>query len=196
MADHTKFPEYLRARFGIPLSLSYAALRRFHAKSNTVMVATASIPRELAARGFARVVAWTRGVDTALFRPGCPAALDLPRPVFVYVGRVAAEKSVPAFLDLDLPGTRLLVGDGHLLPEMMRRYQQACLVGHREGDTLARHYASADVLVLPSRTETFGLVILEALTCGVPVAALSVPGPPDVIGDSGAGVLDWDLRTG
>jgi glycosyltransferase involved in cell wall biosynthesis len=193
-AYHTRFPEYLRARFGIPRSLSYAALRRFHAKSSTVMVATASIGRELAARRFARVVTWTRGVDAALFRPGCHPALDLPRPVFLYVGRVAAEKSLPVFLDLDLPGTKLVVGDGYLLPEMMRRYPKACFVGSREGEALVAHYASADVFVLPSRTETFGLVMLEALACGVPVAALPVPGPLDVIGDSGAGALDWDLR--
>jgi glycosyltransferase involved in cell wall biosynthesis len=193
-AYHTKFPEYLQARFGIPLSLGYAWLRRFHAKSSTVMVATETVRRELGMRGFARVVTWTRGVDTALFRPGRTRALDLPRPVFLYVGRVAAEKSLPAFLDLDLPGSKLVVGDGHLLPEMMRRYPAVCFAGRREGEALVRHYASADVFVLPSRTETFGLVMLEALACGLPVAALPVPGPLDVVGDSGAGVLDWDLR--
>jgi glycosyltransferase involved in cell wall biosynthesis len=193
-AYHTRFPEYLRARFGIPTALSYAALRRFHARSSAVMVATESVRRELEMRGFARVVTWTRGVDPALFRPGCTPALRLPRPVFVYVGRVAAEKNLPAFLDLDLPGSKLVVGDGHLLPEMTRRYPAACFVGRHEGEALVRHYAAADVFVLPSRTETFGLVMLEALACGLPVAALPVPGPLDVIGDSGAGVLDWDLR--
>jgi glycosyltransferase involved in cell wall biosynthesis len=193
-AYHTKFPEYLRARFGIPVSLSYAALRRFHAKSSTIMVATETVRRELAARGFARVVTWTRGVDIALFRPGHQPALDLPRPVFLYVGRVAAEKSLPAFLDLDLPGSKLVVGDGHMLPDMMRRYPKVFFVGRQEGEALVRHYASADAFVLPSRTETFGLVMLEALACGLPVAALPVPGPLDVIADSSAGVLDWDLR--
>jgi len=167
-AYNTRFPEYLRARFGFPLALSYAAPRRFHAKASTVVVATASIRRELAARGFARVVTWTRGVDTVLFRPDCSPAVDLPRPVFLYVGRVAAEKSLPVFFDLDLPETKLVVGEGHLLPEMMRRYPQACSGGRREGEALVRHYASADVFVLPSRTETFGLVMLEALACGVP----------------------------
>jgi 1,2-diacylglycerol 3-alpha-glucosyltransferase/glucuronosyltransferase len=193
-AYHTKFPEYLRARFGIPLALGYAALRRFHAKSSTVMVATESVRRELGARGFARVVTWTRGVDIALFRPGHRPAIELPHPVFLYVGRVAAEKDLPVFLDLDLPGSKLVVGDGHLLPEMMRRYPEVCFAGRREGEALVRHYAAADVFVLPSRTETFGLVMLEALACGLPVAALPVPGPLDVIADSSAGVLDWDLR--
>lgn len=193
-AYHTKYPEYLRARFGIPLSWGYAALRRFHARSSAVMVATETVRRELATRGFERVVTWTRGVDVALFRPGCTPALDLPQPVFLYVGRVAAEKSLPVFLDLDLPGSKLVVGDGHQLPEMKRRYPQVRFAGRQEGETLIRHYASADVFVLPSRTETFGLVLLEALACGLPVAALPVPGPLDVIADSGAGVLDWDLR--
>ena len=114
--------------------------------------------------------------------------------MFLYVGRVAAEKNLPAFLDLDLPGSKLVVGDGHLLPQMKQRYPQVRFAGRQEGEALVRHYASADVFVLPSRTETFGLVMLEALACGLPVAALPVSGPLDVIGDSGAGVLDWDLR--
>ena len=193
-AYHTKFPEYLKARFGVPIAWSYAAVRRFHAKSSAVMVATPTIRNELAAHGFERVVAWSRGVDIALFRPGCAPALDLPRPVFLYVGRVAAEKNLAAFLGLDLPGSKLVVGDGHLLAQMKRRYPQVHFAGRQEGEALVRHYASADVFVLPSRTETFGLVLLEALACGLPVAALPVPGPLDVIGDSGAGVLDWDLR--
>ena len=194
-AYHTKYPEYLRARFGLPLSWSYAALRRFHARSSAVMVATETVRQELATRGFERVVTWTRGVDVAFFRPGRAPAVDLPRPVFLYVGRVAAEKSLPVFLELDLPGSKLVVGDGHLLPEMKRRYPQVCFAGRQEGQALVRHYASADVFVLPSRTETFGLVLLEALACGLPVAALPVSGPLDVIGDSGVGALDWDLRS-
>jgi glycosyltransferase involved in cell wall biosynthesis len=193
-AYHTKYPEYLRARFGVPMSWTYPALRRFHRRSSAVMVATETVRRELAARGFQRVVLWTRGVDITLFRPGAPAALDLPRPVFLYVGRVAAEKNLPAFLALDLPGSKLVVGDGHLLPEMKRRYPKVYFAGCQKGEALVRHYASADVFVLPSRTETFGLVVLEALACGLPVAALPVPGPLDVIGNSGAGVLAWDLR--
>lgn len=193
-AYHTKYPEYLQARFCVPASWTYTVLRQFHRPSSAVMVATETVRRELAAQGFARVVPWTRGVDTALFHPGCPPALDLPRPVFLYVGRVAAEKSLPVFLELDLPGSKLVVGDGHLLPEMKRRHPRVRFAGRQEGEALVRHYASADVFVLPSRTETFGLVLLEALACGLPVAALPVPGALDVIGSSDAGVLDWDLR--
>jgi glycosyltransferase involved in cell wall biosynthesis len=193
-AYHTKYPEYLRARFGVPLQWIYAPLRRFHARSSAIMVATESVRRELAARGFKRVVRWTRGVDTTLFRPQVAAAVDLARPVFLYVGRVAAEKNLPLFLDLDLPGSKLVVGDGHLLPEMRRRYPKVHFAGRQEGEALVGHYASADVFVLPSRTETFGLVLLEALACGLPIAALPVPGPLDVLDDSGAGALDWDLR--
>ena len=192
-AYHTKYPEYLQARFRLPAAWTYAVLRRFHQPSSAVMVATETVRRELAARNFGRVVLWTRGVDVTLFRPGCLPALDLPRPVFLYVGRVAAEKSLPDFLELDLPGSKLVVGDGHLLPEMRRRYPMVRFAGRQEGKALVRHYASADVFVLPSRTETFGLVLLEALACGLPVAALPVPGPLDVIGDSGPGVLDWNL---
>jgi len=193
-AYHTKYPEYLSARFGVPSSWIYAVLRRFHRPSSAIMVASETMRRELADRGFARTVPWTRGVDVALFRPGSAPALDLPRPVFLYVGRVAAEKNLAAFLELDLPGSKLVVGDGHLLPKIRRRYPKVYFTGRQEGEALVRHYASADVFVLPSRTETFGLVLLEALACGLPVAALPVPGPLDVIGDSGTGVLDWDLR--
>jgi glycosyltransferase involved in cell wall biosynthesis len=149
--------------------------------------------RELAGRGFGRLVAWTRGVDTELFRPGCVPAVDLPRPVFLYVGRIAVEKNLPAFLDLDLPGSKLVVGDGPSLAAMKRRYPQVHFVGAQSGEALVRHYAAADVMVMPSRTETFGLVLLEALACGVPVAAFPVAAPMDVIGDSDAGVLDDDL---
>jgi len=193
-AYHTKYPEYLQARFGIPRSWTYTGLRRFHRPSSVVMVATESMRYELTARGFERIGIWSRGVDTTRFHPGCSPALQLPRPVFLYVGRVAAEKSLPAFLELDLPGSKLVVGDGHLMAELRRRYPAVCFAGRQEGETLVRYYASADVFVLPSRTETFGLVVLEALACGVPVAALPVAGPSDVIGNSGAGVLDWDLR--
>jgi 1,2-diacylglycerol 3-alpha-glucosyltransferase/glucuronosyltransferase len=148
----------------------------------------------LARRGFAHLVPWTRGVDTALFRPGVAPAVDLPRPVFLFVGRIAAEKDLPAFLDLDLPGSKLVVGDGALLGHMKRRYPQVHFAGAQHGEELVRYYAAADVLVLPSRTETFGLVVLEALACGVPVAAFPAPGPLDIIGGSGAGALDRDLR--
>jgi glycosyltransferase involved in cell wall biosynthesis len=191
---HTKFPEYLQARLGLPVALGYAALRWFHARSSAVMVATETVRRELVRRGFPRIVPWTRGVDAALFRPGHAPALALPQPVFLYVGRISPEKNLPDFLDLDLPGSKLVVGDGPLLPMFRQRYPQVRFAGRQHGEALVRHYAAADVFVLPSRTETFGLVLLEALACGVPVAALPVPGPLDVIGDGGAGVLDHDLR--
>jgi glycosyltransferase involved in cell wall biosynthesis len=129
-----------------------------------------------------------------LFRPGCEPALELPRPVFLYVGRIAVEKNLPAFLELELPGSKLVVGDGPLLPAMQRRYPQVHFAGPQSGEALVRHYAAADVMVLPSRTETFGLVLLEALACGVPVAAFPSAGPTDVIGDSGAGIIGEDLR--
>jgi glycosyltransferase involved in cell wall biosynthesis len=193
-AYHTRFPEYVQARCGLPLAWSYAALRRFHAPSRSVMVATETMRRELSERGFERIVAWTRGVDTKLFRPGCEPAIKLPPPVFLYIGRVAVEKNLPAFLDLDLPGSKLVVGDGPSLAAMKRRYPQVHFAGAQSGEALVRHYAAADVMVLPSRTETFGLVLLEALACGVPVAAFPSAGPSDVIGDSGAGIIDEDLR--
>jgi len=193
-AYHTRFPEYVQARCGVPLAWTYAALRRFHAPSRGVMVATETVRRELTGRGFGRIVAWTRGVDTGLFRPGLEPAVKLAGPVFLYVGRVAVEKNLPAFLDLDLPGSKLVVGDGPSLPAMQRRYPHVHFAGAHSGEALVRHYAAADVMVLPSRTETFGLVMLEAMACGVPVAAFPSAGPNDVIGDSGAGVIDEDLE--
>lgn len=191
---HTKFPEYLNARLGFPVAWGYAMLRWFHARSSAVMVATETVRRELVRRGFPRIVPWTRGVDAVLFRPGGAPALALPRPVFLYVGRISPEKNLPDFLDLDLPGSKLVVGDGPLLTSFKHRYPGVFFAGRQHGEALVRHYAAADVFVLPSRTETFGLVMLEALACGLPVAALPVPGPLDVIGNSGAGVLDGDLR--
>ena len=191
---HTKFPEYLNARLGLPVALGYAALRWFHARSNAVMVASETVRRELLRRAFPRIVPWTRGVDADLFRPDAVPAVVLPRPVFLYVGRVSPEKNLPDFLDLDLPGSKLVVGDGPLLPSLRDRYPQVFFAGRQDGEALVRHYAAADVFVLPSRTETFGLVMLEALACGLPVAALPVAGPLDVIGERGPGVLDRDLR--
>ncbi len=191
---HTKFPEYLQARLGLPVAWGYAALRWFHQRSNAVMVATETVRRELVQRGFPRVVPWTRGVDADLFRPGRAPAVVLPRPVFLYVGRISPEKNLPDFLDLELPGSKLVVGDGPLLPSLRRSYPRICFAGRQDGEALVRHYAAADVFVLPSRTETFGLVLLEALACGLPVAALPAPGPLDVIGGSGVGMLDRDLR--
>lgn len=197
-AYHTRFPEYLRDRAPVPLALSYAVVRWFHRPSSAVMVATPSIEQDLRRRGFTRIRRWTRGVDTELFRP-CPADCpkdfqDLPRPIALYVGRVAVEKNLEEFLKLDLPGTKLVVGDGPARAELMRAYPDAVWAGARHGEDLARHYAAADVFVFPSRTDTFGLVLLEAMAAGVPVAAYPVPGPLDVVDGSGAGCLDEDLK--
>ena len=198
-AYHTRFPEYIQARFRVPLPLSYAVMRRFHGKSSSVMVATQGIETELARRGFRNISRWSRGVDTEMFRPRPEAKGDsgpfagLARPIFLYVGRVAVEKNIEAFLALDLPGTKAVVGDGPQLEEMKRRHPGVHFAGARFGDDLAAHYAAADVFVFPSRTDTFGLVLLEALASGLPVAAYPVPGPADVVGANPVGVLDEDL---
>ena len=195
-AFHTRFPEYIAARFAVPTAWTYAWMRRFHAPSKSVMVATETLRRDLAARGFSHLKHWGRGVDDTLFDPSRrdDNFMDLPRPIFLFVGRVAVEKNLPAFLDLDLPGSKLIVGNGPLLDTLRHRYPKVRFIGQREGEALARVYASADVFVFPSLTDTFGLVLLEALASGLPVAAYPVAGPLDVIGNSGAGVLDCDLR--
>jgi glycosyltransferase involved in cell wall biosynthesis len=190
----TRFPEYIAARFGVPLGWSYALLRRFHGAAAGVMVATQSIRDDLTARGFGNLLAWTRGVDTAHFQPAAKSYFQLQRPVFLTVGRVALEKNLPAFLDLDLPGSKIVVGDGPLLAALRQRYPAVHFAGFQDEAALVRYYAAADVFVFPSRTDTFGLVMLEALASGVPVAAFPVPGPLDVIGDSAIGRLDDDLR--
>jgi glycosyltransferase involved in cell wall biosynthesis len=196
-AFHTRFPEYVHARTRVPTAWSYALLRRFHGAGAGMMVATESMRRQLAARGFRNLRRWTRGVDARLFHPGPdPApAFDLPRPVFLYVGRVAVEKNIQAFLDADLPGSKLVVGDGPMRPALAARYPGAVFAGARHGEALAACYRAADAFVFPSRTDTFGLVMLEALASGLPVAAFPEPGPLDVIGDSRAGVLGEDLAT-
>lgn len=192
-AYHTRFPEYIRARTALPLALGYWPVRRFHAPSAGIMVATATIERELDRRGFRNIRRWSRGVDTELFRPRGEPFLDLPRPIHLYVGRLAIEKNLDAFLGLDLPGSKLVVGDGPARGPLARRHPDAVFVGAKTGEALARHYAAADLFVFPSRTDTFGLVLLEALASGIPVAAFPVPGPLDVIDGSGCGALDEDL---
>ena len=191
---HTRFPEYLSARFGVPERLTYAALRAFHGPSAAVMVPTPAVGADLTRRGFRRVRLWTRGVNHALFRPRSKRTLDLPRPIFLSVGRVAVEKNLEALLDLDLPGSTVIVGDGPARAALQRRYRKAHFLGAMHGEALADVYASADVFVFPSRTDTFGIVLVEALASGLPVAAFPVPGPIDVIGRGGAGVLNEDLR--
>jgi glycosyltransferase involved in cell wall biosynthesis len=192
-AFHTKFPEYLNARFKVPVSWSYKALRWFHGKANNVMVATQTIENELIGHGFKNIRRWSRGVDTDLFKPRDKDFLKLPRPIMLYVGRVAIEKNIEAFLKLDKPGTKVVVGDGPQLALLQRKYPNVVFTGAKQGEELARHFAAADVFVFPSLTDTFGLVLLEAMACGVPVAAYPVPGPLDVIGDAPVGCLDKDL---
>jgi len=191
---HTQFPEYIRLRAPIPESWSYAWLRRFHGAAVRTLVPTVSQRDRLLARGFRNVEIWSRGVDTRLFRPGDKSLLDLPRPVFAYMGRVAVEKNVEAFLDLDLPGTKLVVGDGPALGRLRQRYPAAVFTGFKFGEELAAHLAAADVFVFPSLTDTFGIVLLEAMACGVPVAAFPVTGPVDVVRQGVTGVLDSDLK--
>ena len=190
---HTRFPEYISARMPVPESWIWATLRRFHGPSQAVMAATPALAAELRSRGFRNVVLWPRGVDTGLFHPRA-ADLGLTRPVFLCVGRVAVEKNLEAFLDLDLPGTKVIVGDGPARAALARKYPQAVFLGARQGEALAEAYAAADVFVFPSKTDTFGLVLLEALASGLPVAAFPVTGPRDVIGTAPVGVLDDDLR--
>lgn len=191
---HTQFPEYVRARLPIPLAVSYAYMRWFHGRAARTLVATPSMRSTLAQRGFRNLALWTRGVDTDLFRPYEERALDLPRPLWLYFGRVAVEKGVEEFLELDLPGTKLVVGDGPAAARLRREHPAAVFTGYRFGEDLARHIAAADVFVFPSRTDTFGLVLLEAMACGVPVAAYPVTGPLDVVVDGVTGVLSEDLR--
>ena len=190
---HTQFPQYLRARFPIPLGLSYRALRWFHGAARRCMVSTASVHRDLAAHGFENLVTWRRGVDTETFKPYPKDFLALPRPIAAYVGRVAVEKNIDAFLAMEWSGSKIVVGDGPERPRLEAQYPDANFLGFRFGEDLARHLAAADVMVFPSRTDTFGLVNLEAMACGVPVAAYPVSGPIDVVENGVTGVLDLDL---
>ena len=190
---HTRFPEYVSARLPVPEDWCYALQRRFHNGAAGTFVATPSLATDLEARGFLRLMPWSRGVDTQLFKPR-NVRLFGPPPVFLYVGRIAVEKNVSAFLDLDLPGRKVVVGGGPQAAELARRYPDTLFAGLRDGEALAEAYASADAFVFPSLTDTFGLVLLEALAAGVPVAAYPTTGPIDVITDKRAGVLDTDLR--
>lgn len=193
-AYHTCFPEYVRPRFGVPLAWTYAWLRHFHRPSSAVLAGTDTIRSLLEQRGFEKVADWSRGVDLDLFRPRRERFTEYPGPVFTYVGRVAVEKNLPAFLRLDLPGTKLVVGDGPARVALQRRFPEAVFVGARTGTELASYYQRSDVFVFPSRTDTFGLVLLEAMACGTPVAAFPVRGPIDVVKNPSAGILNEDLR--
>jgi glycosyltransferase involved in cell wall biosynthesis len=192
---HTKFPEYVSARFPVPVSVGYAYMRWFHKSSGRLMVATPSMRDELAKHGFRNISPWSRGVDTELFRPDLkPIYEGLERPIWLNVGRVAVEKNIEAFLKLDLPGTKVIVGDGPAREELSKKYPKAVFAGAAFGDELARRFSDADAFVFPSLTDTFGLVILESMACGTPVAAYPAPGPIDIIPGSGAGAVDEDLR--
>ena len=196
-AYHTRFPEYVAARLPVSPAFVWRFIRWFHRPARHIMVATRSLARELAEQGLTQTMMWERGVDHALFREDrapLPAFEGLARPIQLYVGRVAVEKNIEAFLDTRQPGTKVIVGDGPALAELRTRYPEAVFLGKLGGDTLAAAYAGADVFVFPSRTDTFGLVVIEALSCGTPVAAYPVPGPGDIIRD-GAGSLDDSLDT-
>jgi glycosyltransferase involved in cell wall biosynthesis len=189
----TRFPEYISARWPIPESGIYAALRRFHAAASVTMVATPSLRADLASRGFSNLGMWTRGVDTELFRPDRAIDLPFPRPIFACVGRVAVEKNLEAFLSLDLPGTKMVIGDGPALEGLKTRFPDAKFLGLIENGKLAARLAAADVFVFPSLTDTFGVVQLEALASGVPIAAFPVTGPKDVVANNPIGALNEDL---
>ncbi|MCL2428760.1 MAG: glycosyltransferase family 1 protein [Alphaproteobacteria bacterium] len=193
---HTRFPEYIQIRTGLPTAIVYAWLRRFHNAGDGTMVAAASLRAELAERGFTKLRAWSRGVDIDLFNPERRETWDLPRPIFLYVGRIAVEKNISEFLDLDLPGSKVVVGDGPRLPALRRDYPRVTFAGGRFGTALAQAYAGADVFVFPSRMDTFGLVLLESLACGTPVAAFPVTGPMDILAEAEGriGAVDEDLR--
>jgi glycosyltransferase involved in cell wall biosynthesis len=190
---HTRFPEYVSARLPLPLAAGYAYMKWFHKPSGRLMVATPTMRDELAGHGFRNISAWSRGVDTDIFHPRGPDDPDvfahLPKPIFLYVGRVAVEKNIEAFLGIDLPGTKVVVGPGPQLDELKLKYPKVVFTGSKSGDDLAQAFNSADVFVFPSLTDTFGLVILEAMASGTPVAAYPAPGPIDIIPNSGAGKL-------
>ncbi|MEM9401478.1 MAG: glycosyltransferase family 1 protein [Pseudomonadota bacterium] len=192
-AYHTQFPEYVRKRFPMPMSVTSSVLRWFHAASTRTMVPTLSMRRTLEDRGFDNVVLWSRGVLTDVFTPDNPVRYDLPGPVWVYAGRVAVEKNIESFLSLNLPGSKVVIGDGPDRRRLALRYPDAHFLGYRVGEDLARCLAGGDVFVFPSRTDTFGLVMLEAMACGLPVAAFPVTGPIDVVRSGITGILDEDL---
>ncbi|MEM9020012.1 MAG: glycosyltransferase family 1 protein [Planctomycetota bacterium] len=194
---HTQFPHYLRQYFGIPKSLSYRFIRWFHGKANHTLVPTKQVGKELEQNGMGNIVVWSRGVDTDLFKPGYPvpeALANLDTPIFIYAGRIAIEKNIEAFLELDLPGKKVVIGDGPPRRALEKKYPDAIFVGYKFGEELAAHYAAGDVFVFPSVTDTFGVVMLEANACGLPIAAYPVTGPIDVVQQGQTGYVYKDLR--
>jgi glycosyltransferase involved in cell wall biosynthesis len=192
---HTHYPQYLSIYYKVPPKITMTCLRWFHGAADRTLVPTRSVGDELQSHGFRNIVVWSRGVNTHVFKPRPKDALSLPRPIFLTASRVAPEKNIEAFLDADLPGSKVVVGDGPARAALQRRYPQAHWTGYQHGEDLARLYASADVFVFPSRTDTFGITMLEANACGLPVAAFPVTGPVDVVKQNQTGVLDNDLRT-
>ncbi|MGQ0457720.1 MAG: glycosyltransferase family 4 protein [Hyphomicrobium sp.] len=190
---HTKFPEYASALIGLSPDLVYRFVRYFHSAAAGTMAATPSLAATLRRRGFKRLLPWTRGVDTAMFRPRANRIFGAEAPVFLYVGRVSREKNIAAFLEAELPGRKAVVGDGPLRDALKSAFPSVIFTGSLSGEALAQAYASADAFVFPSRTDTFGLVLLEAMASGLPVAAFPVTGPLDVVKDGVTGVLDDDL---
>lgn len=193
-AYHTQFPYYVRLRAPIPITLSYAVLRKFHSRSERIMVPTESQRQELVKWGFKNVVIWSRGVDIELFKPRDKSFIQDKRPISMFTGRVAVEKNIDAFLSLNIPGTKYVVGDGPDKLALSTKYPDVKFVGFKFGEELASHMAAADVFVFPSRTDTFGIVMLDAMACGVPVAAYPVTGPIDVVNNGVTGILDKDLE--
>lgn len=191
---HTRFPEYLSRRLPVPLSWSYGIMRRFHNAACATMVATQELGEEMRTHGFERVALWRRGIDVPMFRDGPVETFDLPRPLFLYVGRLAVEKNIPGFLRLDLPGTKVVVGDGPMRGRLERDFPGAHFMGAVEGPRLGAIYRAADVFVFPSLTDTFGLVMAEALAAGVPVASYPTSGARAILGDTACGAMDEDLR--
>ncbi|MFJ7565795.1 glycosyltransferase family 4 protein [Herminiimonas sp. NPDC097707] len=192
-AYHTRFPEYLRARFHLPLAVTYRWLKWFHGPAKAVMVPTPRMQDALEQSGFKNVVQWSRGVDTHYFKPGPREEASLQRPLYLYVGRIAVEKNIEAFLKMDLPGAKWVIGDGPMRDELEKKYPDVRFLGAKPHEALPAYYNCADVFVFPSRTDTFGLVLIEAMACGVPVAAYPVEGPIDVVAHGKAGILDTDL---
>ena len=191
---HTRFPEYLSEMFRVPASAGYHWMRWFHSASAAIMVATPSLEAELRQRRFPeRFRRWSRGVDLALFHPREGCRLPYPGPILLYAGRVSKEKNIEAFLSLSMPGTKVIVGDGPIRCALEKQYPDAVFVGYKRGEDLARMYAGADAFVFPSCTDTFGLVMIEAMACGIPVAAYPVIGPIDIVTSPEVGALDADL---
>jgi glycosyltransferase involved in cell wall biosynthesis len=193
---HTQFPEYLRQYFGLPRRVTWRFMRWFHGGARATLAPTQRVTDELHARGITRAATWCRGVDTTLFRPvASDLFAGLPRPIHLYAGRVAREKNIDAFAEANLPGSKVVVGDGPERARLERTRPEIVFAGYRFGDELAAHYSAADLFVFPSRTDTFGIVMLEANACGLPIAAYPVTGPIDVVREGVNGALDERLES-